>query len=102
MDEIAITLLMLIVPLAIGISLSFCDCGKKIRVFLEKGIDVLAILIFLAAVVVSLFSGRFFLVKDRDSPESTRMLTSLKIRVGLSITLVIFLVAAYSLGWLSP
>jgi hypothetical protein len=28
------------------------------------------------------------------------MLTSLKIRVGLSITLVIFLVAAYSLGWI--
>lgn len=58
-------------------------------------------LILLAAVVVSLFSGLFFLVRDRDSPESTRMLTSLKIRVGLSITLVIFLVAAYSLGWLS-
>ena len=60
------------------------------------------ILILLAAVVVSLFSGLFFLVKDRNSPESTRMLTSLKIRVALSITLVIFLVAAYSLGWLSP
>ena len=59
------------------------------------------ILILLAAVVVSLFSGLFFLVKDRDSPESTRMLTSLKIRVGLSITLIIFLVAAYSLGWIS-
>ena len=60
------------------------------------------VLILLAAVVVSLFSGLFFLVKDKDSPESTRMLTSLKIRVGLSITLIIFLVAAYSLGWLSP
>ena len=60
------------------------------------------VLILLAAVVVSLFSGLFFLVKDKDSPESTRMLTSLKIRVGLSITLVIFLVAAYSMGWLSP
>jgi len=59
------------------------------------------ILILLAAVVVSLFSGLFFLVRDRDSPGSTRMLTSLKIRVGLSITLVGFLVAAYFLGWLS-
>jgi hypothetical protein len=58
-------------------------------------------LILLAAVVASLFSGLFFLVRDRDSQESTRMLTSLKIRVGLSITLVVFLVAAYSLGWLS-
>jgi hypothetical protein len=58
------------------------------------------VLILLAAVVVSLFSGLFFLVKDRDSPGSTRMLTSLKIRVGLSITLVIFLVTAFSLGWI--
>ena len=59
------------------------------------------VLILLAAVVVSLFSGLFFLVKDRDSPDSTRMLTSLKIRVVLSITLVVFLVAAYLLGWIS-
>jgi len=59
------------------------------------------VLILLAAVVVSLFSGLFFLVKDRDSPDSTRMLTSLKVRVGLSITLIILLVTAYSLGWVS-
>ena len=59
------------------------------------------VLILLAAVVVSLFSGLFFLVKDRDSPDSTRMLTSLKIRVVLSICLVVFLVAAYLLGWIS-
>ncbi len=59
------------------------------------------VLILLAAVVISLFSGLFFLVKDRDSSDSTRMLTSLKIRVVLSITLIIFLVAAYSLGWIS-
>ncbi len=58
------------------------------------------VLILLAAVVFSLFSGLFFLVKDRDSPDSTRMLTSLKIRVGLSITLVIFLLTAFSLGWI--
>lgn len=60
------------------------------------------VLMLLAAVVVSLFSGLFFLVKDRDAPDSTRMLTSLKIRVVLSITLVVFLVAAYLLGWISP
>ena len=59
------------------------------------------VLILLAAVVVSLFSGLFFLVKDRDSPDSTRMLTSLKIRVVLSVCLVVFLVAAYLLGWIS-
>ena len=59
------------------------------------------VLILLAAVVVSLFSGLFFLVKDRNSPGSTRMLTSLKIRVVLSISLIVFLVAADSFGWIS-
>lgn len=60
------------------------------------------VLIMLAAVVASLFSALFFLVKDRDAHDSTRMLTSLKIRVVLSITLVVFLVTAYLLGWISP
>ena len=58
------------------------------------------VLMLLAAVVVSLFSGLFFLVKDRDSPDSTRMLTSLKIRVVLSICLVVFLVGSYLAGWI--
>ena len=59
------------------------------------------ILVLLAAVLVSLFSGLFFLVKDKDAPDSTRMLTSLKIRVGLSIALVGFLVVSYLAGWLA-
>jgi len=59
------------------------------------------IFVLLAAVVVSLFSGLLFLVKDRDAQESTRMLTSLKIRVGLSLALIILLVLSYSFGWIS-
>ena len=59
------------------------------------------ILILLAAVVLSLLSGLFFLVKDKDAPDSTRMLTSLKIRVGLSIALVALLVTSYFAGWLT-
>jgi hypothetical protein len=58
------------------------------------------ILILLAAVVVSLFSGLFFLVKDSNSPGSTRMLTSLKIRVVLSIALIVLLVVSYLAGWI--
>lgn len=59
------------------------------------------VLVLLAAVVVSLFSGLFFLVKDKDSPDSTRMLTSLKIRVGFSIALILLLVGSYFAGWLT-
>ena len=60
----------------------------------------IVLFILLAAVLVSLFSGLFFLVKDKDSPDSTRMLTSLKIRVVLSIALIAFLVLSYTLGWI--
>lgn len=59
------------------------------------------VFVLLAAVLVSLFSGLFFLVKDKDSSDSTRMLTSLKIRVGLSIALIAFLVVSYLGGWLT-
>ena len=58
------------------------------------------VFLLLAAVFVSLFSGLFFLVKDKDSPDSTRMLTSLKIRVGLSLALILFLALSYSVGWI--
>ena len=58
------------------------------------------VFVLLGAVLVSLFSGLFFLVRDKDSPDSTRMLTSLKIRVGLSLALILFLVLSYTLGWI--
>jgi len=61
----------------------------------------LIVLLLLAAVVIALFSGLFFLVKDKDHPESPRLLTALKVRVALSITLVVLLVISYQMGWLA-
>lgn len=60
------------------------------------------VFVLLAAVVLSLFSGLVFLVKDKDTTDSTRMLTSLKIRVALSITLILVLVGSYLMGWIVP
>lgn len=58
------------------------------------------VLVLLAAIVISLGAGLFFLVKgDKNSP---RMLYALKIRVALSIVLVVFLVLSFSFGWISP
>ena len=54
------------------------------------------VLVMLVAIVASLFSALFFLTR-RDEKSSRHMLTALKVRVGLSITLVAFLVAAYLL-----
>ena len=62
----------------------------------------LIVLLLLAAVVLSLFSGLFLLAKDKDHPNSPRLLNALKIRVALSIILVLFLVVSYSMGWISP
>ena len=59
------------------------------------------VLVLLAAIVIALFSGLFFLVKDKDHPNSPRLLTALKVRVGLSILLVTLLVVSYQFGWLS-
>lgn len=58
------------------------------------------VLLLLAAIVISLFSGLFFLAREKRDPK--KLLTALKIRVGLSIVLIVFLVSAFSLGWISP
>jgi hypothetical protein len=62
----------------------------------------LVVLLLLAAVVISLFSGLFFLARDRDQPNSPRLLNALKTRVVLSIALVLFLVVSYQVGWIAP
>ena len=59
------------------------------------------VFVLLAAIVLALFSGLFFLVKDKDHPSSPRLLTALKVRVGLSIVLVLLLVVSFQMGWLT-
>lgn len=61
----------------------------------------LVVLLLLAAIVIALFSGLFFLAKDKDHPNSPRLLNALKIRVALSIALVVLLVGSYYMGWLA-
>lgn len=61
----------------------------------------LIVLLLLAAVVISLLSGLFFLARDKDQPNSPRLLNALKVRVLLSIALVVFLVISYQLGWIA-
>ena len=56
------------------------------------------VIVMLLAIVVSLASGLWFLAKDDQG--STRVLTALKVRVGLSAALILFLVTGYFQGWL--
>jgi len=56
------------------------------------------VLILLAAIIVSLGSGLFFLTKgEQDSP---RLLKALKIRVALSAVLILFLLSSFYFGWI--
>lgn len=59
------------------------------------------VLILLAAIVIALFTGLVFLARDKDHPPSARLLTALKVRVSLSILLVLLLVVSYKMGWLT-
>lgn len=58
------------------------------------------VLILLGAIVVSLGSGLYFLA--RESGDSSRLLRALKIRVALSILLIVFLVGSFYMGWIAP
>jgi Protein of unknown function (DUF2909) len=52
----------------------------------------------LVLVVISLFSGLYFMYKDKGN--SKRVVNALTIRVGLSITIIVVLIASYFLGFI--
>ena len=58
------------------------------------------IYVLLAAIVVSLGTGLFYL--RREDADSPKMLRALQVRVALSIVLVVVLVGAYFFGWVEP
>jgi len=58
------------------------------------------ILINLLLVLLSLFSGAFFLAKDDGNQK--RIFTSLALRITLSLTLLALLVIGYYFGLISP
>jgi hypothetical protein len=58
------------------------------------------IVLTLAAIVASLFSGLFHLVKDEG--QSKRMVNALTVRVALSVLLFILLFVAWRAGLIEP
>jgi hypothetical protein len=58
----------------------------------------IVVFVLLAAIVISLFTGLFYLT--RDDSGSGKVLKALKIRVALSATLILFLVASYYMGYI--
>ena len=58
------------------------------------------VVLLLAAVVSSLFSGLFFLMRDRGN--STRAVRSLTWRIGISLALFVLLLVGAAAGWIDP
>ena len=58
------------------------------------------VLVLVFAVLASLFSGLFFLYKDKGA--SNRMVISLTIRVALSVLIFLILMASYYFGLITP
>jgi heme/copper-type cytochrome/quinol oxidase subunit 4 len=59
----------------------------------------IVIIILLFAVIASLFSGLYFVYKDKGN--SNRAVISLTIRVGLSILIFVILAVSYYFGWIT-
>ena len=58
----------------------------------------IVILILLLAVVASLFSGLYFVYKDKGN--TNRAVISLTIRIALSILVFLLLMGSYWFGWI--
>jgi hypothetical protein len=54
----------------------------------------------LCAVVIALFTALVFLYRDQG--KGNRVVIALAVRVGLSISVVAFLVVSYLMGWIGP
>jgi uncharacterized membrane protein YoaT (DUF817 family) len=58
----------------------------------------IVILVLLAAVVASLFSGLYFVYKDKGT--TNRAVISLTIRIVLSLIVFALLIGSYYFGWI--
>ena len=60
----------------------------------------IVIIVVMAAMIASLFSGLFFLFKDSDKPGSRRALRALGLRISLAVTLLLLVSYGFYTGQL--
>ncbi len=58
------------------------------------------LVVLLVLVLISLFSGLFFMYKDKGN--SRRVVNALTIRIGLSVLIIVIVIAGYFFGLLPP
>lgn len=69
--------------------------GRKLGVIAK-----ILLVLFLIAIVVALLAGGVFLVRDPST--SRRAFHALAWRVGLQLSLILFLALAFFMGWIKP
>ena len=58
------------------------------------------VIVAFVLIIFSLGSALFFMMKDKG--RSDRTVYALALRVGFSITLFVFILVAYRMGWIHP
>ena len=58
------------------------------------------VVIAFVGIIASLFSGLYFVMKDKG--RSNRAVNALSWRIGLSILLFVFILISYRMGWIHP
>lgn len=58
------------------------------------------IVVLLLAILASLMTSMVFMIRDRS--DRRRTLTGLKVRVALSISLILFVLLSWQQGWIAP
>jgi hypothetical protein len=58
------------------------------------------VIIAFALILGSLFSGLYFVMKDKG--KSNRAVNALSFRIGFSILLFLFILLSYRMGWIHP
>jgi hypothetical protein len=60
----------------------------------------IVILLLLLVVLASLFSGLYFVYKDKG--KSNRAVIALTIRIAVSVLVFVILIVSYYFGWIGP
>lgn len=60
----------------------------------------IVVVIAFVLILGSLFSGLYFVMKDKG--RSNRAVNALSFRIGFSILLFVFILVSYRMGWIHP
>ena len=67
---------------------------------MNESLKILLIVAFLAVILWNLGAGLYYMLVDKG--QTKRTVNSLTKRIGLSVALILFVVLAIKMGWITP